>query len=58
MTRLITPSRRSFLQGSAALGATGALSGLALPALADGHLPDPASVLEEISVAKYVRQDY
>ena len=58
MNKLMKPSRRSFLKGSAALGATTAASGLAIPAFADGHLPDPQSVLDDISVAKYVREDY
>ncbi len=59
MNKLIKPTRRSFLKNSAALGATSAIgSGLAIPALADGHLQDPATILNDISVAKYVRQDY
>ena len=51
-----TVSRRSFLKTTAAAGAVGT----ALPniARADGHLPDPASVLADISVPKYVREDY
>lgn len=59
MSKLIQPTRRSFLKNSAALGAASAVgSGLAMPALADGHLQDPATILNDISVAKYVRQDY
>ena len=59
MNKLIKPTRRSFLKNSAALGATSVIgSGLAIPALADGHLQDPATILNDISVAKYVRQDY
>ena len=51
-------SRRSFLKSSSAAGFAAAGSSLAIPALADGHLPDPASVLADISIGKYVRQDY
>lgn len=59
MNKHIKPSRRTFLKGTAALGATSAVStGFALPALSAGHLPDPAAVLQDISVSKYVRQDY
>lgn len=59
MSKHIQPTRRSFLKNSAALGAASAVgSGLAFPALADGHLRDPAAILNDISVAKYVRQDY
>ncbi len=50
-----TVSRRSFLKTSTAAGAVAALG---TPTLADGHLPDPASVLADISVPKYVREDY
>ena len=59
MQQLNQTSRRTFLKGSAARGATSALaSGAAVPALASSHLPDPASVLADISVSKYVREDY
>ena len=59
MSKLIKPTRRSFLKTSAALGATSAISsGLAIPAMADSHLKDPSTILNDISVAKYVRQDY
>lgn len=51
-------SRRSFLRRSAALGATSAVGGFALPALADNHLGDIQSILDQISVANYVREDY
>ena len=55
-------SRRSFLSRSAAVGAIGAtgstISGLAAPAIAQAGLPDPQSVLDDISVEKYVRADY
>ncbi|MDW3223348.1 MAG: extracellular solute-binding protein [Paracoccaceae bacterium] len=51
-------SRRSFLKSSSAAGfAAGGLS-FGSAALADGHLPDPQSVLDDISINKYVRQDY
>lgn len=52
-------SRRSFLRTSAALGATGAMSGpFAGLAYAQDKLPDPSTVLADISVEKYVRADY
>ncbi|MEO0388782.1 MAG: extracellular solute-binding protein, partial [Pseudomonadota bacterium] len=51
-------TRRSFLKRSSATGLAFAGSSLAAPALADGHLPDPASVLADISIGKYVRADY
>ena len=52
-------TRRSFLTNTAAVGAVTS-GGLALPGIAraDGHLPDPASVLADISVPGYVREDY
>ena len=59
MVQLNPISRRSFLRSSAAIGAASAVpGGLALPALAQSDLPDPASVLADISVEKYVREDY
>ncbi len=59
MAEKVTLSRRSFVQGSVALGAAGGLGGvLAAPALAVSNLPDPAEVLADISVEKYVRADY
>ncbi len=51
-------SRRSFLRSGAAAGAALGASGLARPALAASHLPDPQSVLDQISIAGYVREDY
>lgn len=51
-------SRRSFLKTSAALGAAGGLGSLAAPAFAQNGLPDPQTVLDQISVKKYVREDY
>ncbi|MEM9032723.1 MAG: sugar ABC transporter substrate-binding protein, partial [Pseudomonadota bacterium] len=51
-------TRRSFLRSSSAAGLAVTGSSLAMPALADGHLPDPASVLADISIGKYVREDY
>lgn len=59
MSRLVTPSRRHFLKSTAA---TGALASFATPGLMRvaraQDLPDPASVLADISVEKYVREDY
>ena len=52
-------TRRTFLKSSAAAGlATGVGTSLAAPAFAQSGLPDPASVLADISVPKYVREDY
>ncbi len=52
-------SRRSLLKTGAAAGAMGmSLGGVALPAFAQSDLPDPAKVLADISVPKYVRADY
>mgnify|MGYP001801612302 CR=1 FL=1 len=52
-------TRRSFLTNTAAVGAVTS-GGLALPGIAraDGHLTDTASVLADISVPGYVREDY
>jgi len=59
MSRLVMPSRRRFLQSTAAAGAVSSFAapGLLRPALAQ-DLPDPATVLADISVEKYVREDY
>ncbi|RMF40726.1 MAG: extracellular solute-binding protein [Alphaproteobacteria bacterium] len=51
-------SRRSFMKSSSAAGLSVVGSQLALPALAQSDLPDPASVLADISIEKYVREDY
>ena len=52
-------TRRSFLQSSIATGAVCGLGGgLATPSFAQSGLPDPAAVLADISVEKYVRADY
>jgi multiple sugar transport system substrate-binding protein len=51
-------SRRSFIRTSAALGVVGGMGRLAAPAFAQSGLPDPQSVLDDISVKKYVREDY
>lgn len=57
-------SRRSLLKSSAGLGAVGGVGAvlgravLGRPALAQSGLPDPESVLADISVRKYVREDY
>ena len=52
-------SRRSFLKRSSAGGLIAAGGGgLAMPALAQGDLPDPQSVLDRISIESYVREDY
>ena len=51
-------SRRSFLKSSSAAGIAVGGTSWGAQAFADGHLPDPQSVLDEISINKYVRQDY
>ena len=52
-------SRRAFMKGTAAAGvASGASFSIGAPAFAQSGLPDPASVLADISVGKYVRKDY
>lgn len=59
MNTLARPvSRRSFLRSSAAVGVAVGAGGLSMPALAQSGLPDPASVLDRISVPGYVREDY
>lgn len=58
MTRSTSLSRRSLLGSAAAAGAASALPmGWARRAQAQ-DLPDPASILADISVEKYVREDY
>ena len=52
-------TRRTFLKSSAAAGLSAGIGGsIVAPALAQSDLPDPASVLADISVEKYVREDY
>ena len=51
-------SRRSFLRTGAAFGLAATPLGLARPALAGSGLPDIQSILDKISVAGYVREDY
>jgi len=53
-------SRRSFLQTSSAAGlvAAGAGTGLVGRAFASTDLPDPQTVLDQISIEQYVREDY
>ena len=51
-------SRRSFLRTGAAFGLATVPAGFALPALASSDLPNIQSVLDKISVAGYVREDY
>ena len=51
-------SRRSFLRTGAAFGLASVPAGFALPALAKSDLPDIQSILDKISVAGYVREDY
>jgi multiple sugar transport system substrate-binding protein len=58
MSRFSHLSRRDVLKSSAAAAAFGTLSsGLTARALAQS-LPNPADVLKDISVEKYVREDY
>ena len=59
MAKLLKPlSRRAFLHRSAAVGLVTGTGGLAMPVLAESHLPDIQSVLDSISVSGYVRADY
>ena len=59
MTKLLKPlSRRAFLHRTAAVGLVTGTGGLAMPALAESHMPDIQSVLDSISVSGYVRADY
>ena len=51
-------TRRTILRTSAALGVAGGFGRLAAPAFAQDSLPDPQTVLDDISVKKYVREDY
>ena len=51
-------SRRSFLTNSSAAGALTVGSTWGGKLLAASHLPDPQSVLNDISISKYVRADY
>lgn len=63
---LMTPTpfnRRRFLKSGAAAGLAAGVGGsfgtlVSRPALAQSDLPDPQSVLDDISVDKYVREDY
>ena len=50
--------RRSFLKASSAMGVAALGSTWSTRLLADNHLPDPQSVLDDISISKYVREDY
>jgi len=60
MATILRPTRRRFLEGTGAASALGLLGGgwAGKMALAASDLPDPASVLADISVDKYVREDY
>ena len=51
-------SRRSFFRAGGAAGIAAAGLGWRGTALASSHLPDPQSVLDDISIEKYVRADY
>jgi len=50
--------RRSFLKASSAASVAALGTCWSTRLLADGHLPDPQSVLDEISISQYVREDY
>ncbi|MEL6934456.1 MAG: sugar ABC transporter substrate-binding protein, partial [Pseudomonadota bacterium] len=50
-------SRRRFLECTSAATLTSGTA-LATPTLAQNNLPDPGSVLADISIGKYVRPDY
>lgn len=51
-------SRRSFMRGSSALGIASCGSVWGGKLLAATDLPDPQSVLDQISISQYVREDY
>ena len=51
-------SRRSFLSSSSAAGVLALSSTWGGKLLAQDALPDPQSVLDDISISKYVRADY
>lgn len=51
-------SRRSFMRGSSALGVASCGSVWGGKLLAATDLPDPQSVLDQISISQYVREDY
>ncbi|MEM9320292.1 MAG: extracellular solute-binding protein [Pseudomonadota bacterium] len=51
-------SRRSFLSSASAVGLASVGAGWGTRLRADGHLPDPQSVLDAISIEQYVREDY
>ena len=51
-------TRRSFLKTSSAAGIAATGAGWGGGAVASSHLPDPQSVLDDISIEKYVRADY
>ena len=51
-------SRRSFMRSASVAGIAAAGSSWGGKLLAASHLPDPQSVLDEISISKYVRADY
>ncbi|MEQ8922507.1 MAG: extracellular solute-binding protein [Roseovarius sp.] len=51
-------TRRGFMRTTSAMGAAAIGSGWGGRLLAESHLPDPQSVLDEISISKYVRDDY
>ncbi|PWV95801.1 multiple sugar transport system substrate-binding protein [Hoeflea marina] len=51
-------SRRTFLRNSTATGIAIAGTTWGTPLLAASNLPDPQSVLDDISISKYVRKDY
>ncbi len=51
-------SRRSFLKSSSAAGLAVAGTTWSNRSFAAGHLPDPQTVLDQISVNEYVREDY
>jgi len=53
-------NRRSFLKSSAAVGAATAVASISTPFISSAYaaMRDPQSILDDISVKKYVREDY
>jgi len=58
MKYLNNQSRRSFMKSTSAFGLAAVGTSLGGRAFAESHLEDPQSILDNISISKYVREDY